>query len=60
MANMETQTDVQIKVNNCIESIAVKEELFQLQSLPNLNDKLKDFLKKHVPKYLYTALSIPI
>lgn len=60
MTNVETQTDVKIKDDKCIESIVEKEELFQMQSLPNLDNALRDFLKKHVPKYLYIALSIPI
>jgi len=51
MVNREMQTIPRIKDNKCIQSVAVEEEMFQLQPLTKSDKALNDFLEKHVPKY---------
>jgi len=50
MINTEMQTIPRIKYNKCIQSVAVEEEMFQLQPLNTSEKALDDFLSKHVPK----------
>lgn len=50
MVHREMQTTPRIKDNKCIQSVAVEEEMFQLQPLTKPDKALDDFLKKHVPK----------
>lgn len=50
MVNKEMQTIPRIKNNKCIQSVAVEEEMFQLQPLAKSDKALDDFFKKHVPK----------
>lgn len=51
MVNREMQTIPRIKESKCIQSVAVEEEMFQLQPLTKSDKALNDFLEKHVPKY---------
>jgi len=50
MVNRECQTIPKISANKCIQSVAVKEEMFQLQPITESNKVLDEFFEKHVPK----------
>ncbi|XP_025202203.1 uncharacterized protein LOC112599497 [Melanaphis sacchari] len=49
MVNKEMQTIPRIKYNKCIQSVAVEEDMFQLQPKMTSEKALDDFLSKHVP-----------
>ncbi|XP_060848211.1 dynein axonemal intermediate chain 3-like isoform X2 [Rhopalosiphum padi] len=49
MVNREMQTIPRIKYNKCIQSVAVEEDMFQLQPQITSEKALDDFLNKHVP-----------
>jgi len=50
MINREMQTIPRIKYNKCIQSVAVEEDMFQLQTQITSEKALDEFLSKHVPK----------
>lgn len=50
MVDTGVQTIPKMHDNKCIQSVAVEEEMFQLQPFTDSNKALDDFLAKHVPK----------
>lgn len=52
MVNAGVQTDTLLE-DKFIQSVAIEEEMFQLQHPPKLNTLLGIFLEKYTPKYLY-------